>query len=215
VEANVRGRDLGSFVEELRSKLDALPKPAGYYATISGQYEHLVHAARRFAVIVPLTIAVIFALLFMSFGRARPAFTILLNVPVATSGGLLALAARDLPISIAAAVGMIALFGVATLNGTVLLSAARTHEATGHSPSVAARLAARERFRPVLTTALVASVGFLPMAVATGSGAEVQRPLATVVIGGLLTATVLTLGLLPALYARFAGAAASGDVRSP
>lgn len=163
-----------------------------------------MHAANRFAVIVPLTIAVIFGLLYLSFGSARPAAIILLNVPVATSGGVLALAARGLPLSIAAAVGMIALFGVATLNGTVLLSAARAHEREGKSPLEAARLAGKERFRPVLTTAFVASVGFLPMALATGAGGEVQRPLATVVIGGLATATILTLGLLPSLYARIA-----------
>jgi cobalt-zinc-cadmium resistance protein CzcA len=201
VEANVRGRDLGSFVAELERRLASVPRPAGYYIRVTGQYEHLVHAASRFAVIVPLTVIVIFGLLYVSFGRVRPAAVILLNLPVATSGGVLALAARGLPLSIAAAVGMIALFGVATLNGTVLLSAARTHEAHGRTPLEAARLAALERFRPVLTTALVASVGFLPMAVATGAGGEVQRPLATVVIGGLFTATVLTLGLLPSIYA--------------
>jgi cobalt-zinc-cadmium resistance protein CzcA len=204
VEANVRGRDLGSFVTELQRRLDRIEKPAGTYVRVSGQYEHLVHAAKRFAIIVPLTIAVIFGLLYLSFGSARPAAVILLNVPVATSGGVLALAARGLPLSIAAAVGMIALFGVATLNGTVLLSAAREHERQGRPPLEAARLAARERFRPVLTTAFVASVGFLPMALASGAGGEVQRPLATVVIGGLVTATVLTLGLLPSVYARIA-----------
>ena len=206
VESNVRGRDLGSFVQELQGRLDALPKPPGTYFKVSGQYEHLVSAARRFAVIVPLTIAFICGLLYFSFGAARPAIVILLNVPVAASGGIVALALRGLPISIAAAVGMIALFGVATLNGTVLLSAARHHEQSGKDALTAARLAARERFRPVLTTAFVASVGFLPMALATGSGAEVQRPLATVVIGGLFTATLLTLGLLPSIYALVAGA---------
>ncbi|MDB4944389.1 MAG: Cobalt-zinc-cadmium resistance protein CzcA [Labilithrix sp.] len=205
VETNVRGRDLGSFVKELQRRLDALPKPAGMYLRTSGQYEHLVSAARRFALIVPLTVAFIFGLLYLSFGSARPAAVILLNLPVATSGGLVALAARGLPISIAAAVGMIALFGVATLNGTVLLSAAREQERKGMPPAEAAEHAARERFRPVLTTAFVASVGFVPMALATGSGAEVQRPLATVVIGGLITATVLTLGLLPPIYALVAG----------
>jgi len=202
VEANVRGRDLGSFVGELERRLAKLPLPPGYYVRVSGQYEHLVHAARRFAVIVPLTIAFIFALLYVSFGNARPALLILLNVPVATSGGVLALWARGLPLSIAAAVGMIALFGVATLNGTVLLSAARAHEDEGLPSLEAARRAARERFRPVLTTALVAAVGFLPMALASGAGSEVQRPLATVVIGGLVTATLLTLGVLPSVYAR-------------
>ncbi len=204
VEANVRGRDLGSFVAELERRLGAIERPAGVHFEITGQYEHLVHAAKRFALIVPLTVAAIFGLLYLSFGSARPAALILINVPVATSGGVLALAARGLPLSIAAAVGMIALFGVATLNGTVLLSAALAHERDGRTRLEAARLAARDRFRPVLTTAFVASVGFLPMALATGTGAEVQRPLATVVIGGLVTATMLTLGLLPALYANAA-----------
>lgn len=212
VEANVRGRDLGSFVTELERRLARIERPAGTYFRVSGQYENLVHAAKRFAVIVPLTVAFIFGLLYMSFGSARPAALILVNVPVATSGGVLALAARGLPLSIAAAVGMIALFGVATLNGTVLLSAAQAHEREGSSPLDAARLAARERFRPVLTTAFVASVGFLPMALASGAGAEVQRPLATVVIGGLVTATVLTLGVLPSLYAsRFLRGRAATD----
>ncbi|HSO37823.1 MAG TPA: CusA/CzcA family heavy metal efflux RND transporter [Labilithrix sp.] len=201
VEANVRGRDLGSFVAELQGRLARIDRPAGTYFRVSGQYEHLVHAAKRFAVIVPLTILVIFGLLYLSYGSARPAALILINVPIATSGGIMALAARGLPISIAAAVGMIALFGVATLNGTVLLSAAKAHEREGIGPREAIARAARERFRPVLTTAFVASVGFLPMALATGAGAEVQRPLATVVIGGLVTATILTLGLLPAIHA--------------
>ncbi len=201
VEANVRGRDLGSFVGELQGRLAQIERPAGTYFKVSGQYENLVHAAKRFAVIVPLTILVIFGLLYLSFGSARPAALILINVPIATSGGVLALAARGLPLSIAAAVGMIALFGVATLNGTVLLSAASAHEREGRSPREAIERAARERFRPVLTTAFVASVGFLPMALASGAGAEVQRPLATVVIGGLFTATILTLGLLPSIHA--------------
>jgi cobalt-zinc-cadmium resistance protein CzcA len=205
VETNVRGRDLSSFVAELQGRLDGLQKPAGTYIRVSGQYEHLVHAAKRFAVILPVTIAVIFGLLYVSFGSVRPAAVILLNVPVATSGGVIALAARGLPLSIAAAVGVVALFGVATLNGTVLLSAAREHERRGSSPVEAVRRASRERFRPVLTTAFVASVGFLPMALARGAGAEVQRPLATVVIGGLITATILTLGLLPSIYALVAG----------
>jgi len=216
VEANVRGRDLGSFVTELERRLAGIDRPAGVYFRVSGQYENLVHAAQRFAVIVPLTVLVIFGLLYMSFGAARPAALILFNVPVATSGGVIALAARGLPLSISAAVGMIALFGVATLNGTVLLSAARAHERDGKSPLEAARLAARERFRPVLTTAFVAAVGFVPMALATGSGAEVQRPLATVVIGGLVTATILTLGVLPSIYAsRFARAAERKSEQTP
>ena len=201
IESNVRGRDLGSFVAALEDRLRAIDKPVGYEIRITGQYEHLVSAARRFAIIVPLTVLVIFGLLYLSFGRLRPAVVILLNLPVATSGGIVALALRGLPFSIAAAVGMIALFGVATLNGTVLLSAARAHEKETPDPIETVRKAARERFRPVLTTALVASIGFVPMALASGAGGEVQRPLATVVIGGLLTATFLTLVLLPTIYA--------------
>jgi cobalt-zinc-cadmium resistance protein CzcA len=200
IETNVRGRDLGSFVQELDQKLGAQKLPPGYYYTLSGQYENLVHAATRFAIIVPATLAVIFVLLYLTFGQARPAGLIFLNIPVAATGGVLSLAARGLPFSISAAVGFIALFGVATLNGVVLVSAARRHEINGESPLEAARKAAHERLRPVLTTAVVASLGFLPMALANGTGAEVQRPLATVVMGGLVTATFLTLGLLPSLY---------------
>jgi cobalt-zinc-cadmium resistance protein CzcA len=201
IEANVRGRDLASFVRDLERALGSLELPSGYYFTVSGQYENLVHAATRFALIVPATLAAIFVLLYLAFGSSRPALLILINVPVAASGGVLALAARDLPLSISAGVGFIALFGVATLNGVVLISAVRNRERAGASPHAAVLDAAQERLRPVVTTAVVASLGFLPMALARGTGAEVQRPLATVVMGGLVTATVLTLALLPALYA--------------
>lgn len=199
VEANVRGRDLGSFVSELESRLRALPLPQGYFIELSGQYENLVQAARRLMIVVPLTLFVIFLLLYLTFDAMRPAGLILLNVPVATSGGIMALAARGMPFSVSAAVGFIALFGVATMNGVVLLSAIREHEKLGLPAREAARRGAGERLRPVLTTAVVASLGFLPMALATGTGAEVQRPLATVVIGGLVTATFLTLLVLPTL----------------
>jgi cobalt-zinc-cadmium resistance protein CzcA len=201
VEMNVRQRDLGSFVKEAQARVARVEMPPGYYVAFAGQYENLVHAAWRLAIIVPATLAVIFVLLFLTFQQASPALLILLNVPIAASGGVLALTARGLPLSISAAVGFIALFGVATLNGVVLLSAARRLEEEGCSSEEAARRAAHQRLRPVLTTAIVASLGFLPMAIATGTGAEVQRPLATVVIGGLVTATFLTLGLLPALFA--------------
>jgi heavy metal efflux system protein len=209
VEANVRGRDLGSFVQELDRRLSEKKLPPGYYFTMSGQYENLVHAAVRFAIIVPATLGVIFVLLYLTFGDARPALLIFLNIPVAATGGILALASRGLPFSISAAVGFIALFGVATLNGVVLVSSARRLEIDGVPPHEAALRAAQERLRPVLTTAVVASLGFLPMAIATGTGAEVQRPLATVVMGGLVTATLLTLGLLPALYVRKAAPGAA------
>jgi cobalt-zinc-cadmium resistance protein CzcA len=200
VEANVRGRDVASFVQEMNRAIAKISFPSGYYVSLSGQYENLVRAATRFAIIVPVTLGVIFMLLYLTFGQARPAVLIFLNVPVAASGGFVALAARDLPFSISAAVGFIALFGVATLNGVVLLSSIQAHEQQGKEPREAAMRAAHERLRPVLTTAVVAALGFLPMAIATGTGAEVQRPLATVVMGGLVTATLLTLGLLPTLY---------------
>jgi len=202
IEANVRQRDLGSFVQELEKRIATLQLPPGYYVKFAGQYENLVHAAIRLGIIVPVTLGVIFVLLFLTFGEAGPALLIFMNIPIAASGGLVALASRGLPLSISAAVGFIALFGVATLNGVVLLSAARRLEDQGLSSLDAARRAAHERLRPVLTTAVVASLGFLPMALATGTGAEVQRPLATVVIGGLVTATALTLLLLPSLFAR-------------
>ena len=205
IEANVRGRDLASFMQEMRARVDAHPLPPGYYVTYAGQYENLVQATTRLAIIVPSTLALIFVLLFLTFGDAVPALLIFLNIPIAASGGVVALALRGLPFSISAAVGFIALFGVATLNGVVLVSAIRRLETEGLSSRDAARRAAHERLRPVLTTAIVASLGFLPMALATGTGAEVQRPLATVVMGGLVTATTLTLGLLPTLYAAVQG----------
>jgi cobalt-zinc-cadmium resistance protein CzcA len=202
VEANVRGRDLASFVGAVKEKVATVRMPPGYHVTLSGQYDNLVRATTRLAVIVPATLAVIFVLLYVAFGEARPALLILLNVPVAASGGLVALALRGLPFSVSAGVGFIALFGVATMNGVVLLSAVRRHEQEGLPVLDAARRGAHERLRPVLTTAVVASLGFLPMAIATGTGSEVQRPLATVVMGGLATATALTLLLLPAIHMR-------------
>jgi cobalt-zinc-cadmium resistance protein CzcA len=200
VECNVRGRDLAGFVQEAQRKVGAIAMPPGYYVTFSGQYENLEHAATRLAIVVPATLGAIFLVLYLAFHEVVPALLIFLNVPVAASGGLIALWARNLPLSISAAVGFIALFGVATLNGVVLLSAVMRREEDGLPPKEAAREAAHQRLRPVLTTAVVASLGFLPMAIATGTGAEVQRPLATVVMGGLGTATLLTLGVLPALW---------------
>ncbi|OJY28794.1 MAG: hypothetical protein BGO98_08090 [Myxococcales bacterium 68-20] len=205
VEANVRGRDLGSFVHEVKARLAEQKLPPGYHIEVAGQYEHLVHAATRFAVLVPGTLLAVFVLLYLSFGEGRSALVVLTTVPLATSGGILALAARDLPVSVSAVVGLLALFGVATLNSSVLVAALRERLAAGEEAMLAARNAARSRFRPVLTTALVAAVGFVPMAVASGAGAEVQRPLATVVIGGLVTSTILTLGVLPTIGARMLG----------
>ena len=208
IETNVRGRDLAGFVAELQTRVARLELPAGYSVEYGGQYTNLARATRRLAVIVPATLFVILVLLYMAFGALRPALVIFVNIPAATSGGLFALALRGLDLSISAAVGFLALFGVATLNGVVLLSAIRHKQVTGLAPLEATFAAAEERVRPVITTALVAALGFVPMAIATGTGAEVQRPLATVVIGGLVTATLATLLGLPALYARFGGAPA-------
>jgi cobalt-zinc-cadmium resistance protein CzcA len=205
VEVNVRGKDLGSFVRAVQAKLATMPMPPGYHVEVAGQYERLVHAAERFALVVPVTLLAVLLLLYLSFGEGRAAMLVLTNVPLASSGGFLALTARGLPISVSSVVGLLALFGVATLNGSVLVSALRERLAAGDAPLEAARAAAHARFRPVLTTAMVAAVGFVPMAIATGTGAEVQRPLATVVIGGLVTATILTLGVLPTLGARVLG----------
>jgi cobalt-zinc-cadmium resistance protein CzcA len=182
-----------------------LSLPPGYYVTWGGQFEHLAAASRRLMVAVPLALLLIFALLYGAFRSARPALLIFLNVPFAVTGGILALVVRGMPFSISAGVGFIALFGVAVLNGVVLVSfIRRLEEEEGLSPAEAALEGARARLRPVLTTALVASLGFVPMALAAGAGAEVQKPLATVVIGGLVTATLLTLVVLPAVYRWFA-----------
>lgn len=201
VEANVRGRDLGSFVAEAqRAVEEQVDLPPGYWIEWGGQFENLQRASRRLAIVVPTVLFFIFVMLYASFNAIRPALVIFLNVPMAATGGVLALAARGMPFSISAAVGFIALFGVAVLNGLVLVSYILQLQEEGLSPREAARVAAKLRIRPVLTTALVASLGFVPMAVATGAGAEVQRPLATVVIGGLVTSTFLTLFVVPAIY---------------
>jgi cobalt-zinc-cadmium resistance protein CzcA len=178
----------------------AVAVPTGYYLTWGGQFEHLQEARFRLALVVPVTLLLIVAVLTVSFGAVRPALLIFLNVPLALSGGLLALWLRGLPLSISAAIGFIALFGIAVLNGVVLISHIRKLEAGRLPAELAVVHGTRDRLRPVLMTAVVASVGFLPMAMATGMGAEVQRPLATVVIGGLVTSTLLTLLVLPALY---------------
>lgn len=202
VETNIRGRDLGSFVAEAqRAVADAVRLPPGYELTWGGQFEHLQEATRRLAIVVPLTLLAILGVLTVIFGAMRPALLIFFNVPLALSGGLLALWARGLPLSISAVIGFIALFGIAVLNGVVLVSHIRQLEAEGRSTEDAVYEGAMDRLRPVLMTALVASLGFVPMALATSMGAEVQRPLATVVIGGLFTSTVLTLLVIPTVYA--------------
>ncbi len=205
IEANVRGRDLASFVQELQQRVRKVKLPAGYYVEYGGEYENLARATQRLALIVPATLLAILVLLYLAFGSVRPALLIFVNVPAAATGGVFALALRGLDLSISAAVGFLALFGVATLNGVVLLAAARQRQLHGEDRMGASLNAAKERLRPVVTTALVAALGFVPMALATGTGSEVQRPLATVVIGGLVTATLATLLALPALFARFGG----------
>ncbi len=206
VQTNVRGRDLGSFVDEVRARVDAeIALPAGTWLTWGGQYENLVRARARLAVVVPICFVVILALLYSTFGSLRPAVMVFTGVPLALTGGIVSLWLRGMPFSISAAVGFIALSGVAVLNGLVMITFINELRADGLPAREAVVRGAVVRLRPVLMTALVASLGFVPMALATGTGAEVQRPLATVVIGGLITSTVLTLFVLPVLYDLFAG----------
>jgi cobalt-zinc-cadmium resistance protein CzcA len=205
VEANVRGRDLASFVAEAQAAIDRdVTLPPGWTLEWGGQFGNLQAASERLTVLVPLALLLIFVLLYSTFGSARLALIIYLNVPLAITGGLAALALRGYPLSISAGVGFIALFGVAVLNGVVLVSYILQRQDEGLSAPQAAMEGATARLRPVLMTALVASLGFIPMALASSAGGEVQRPLATVVIGGLVTSTLLTLLVLPTLYARFA-----------
>jgi cobalt-zinc-cadmium resistance protein CzcA len=201
VTANVRGRDLGGFVEEAeRLVAERVPVPDGYWTSWGGQFEQLLSAGRRLRVVVPLALLLIFGLLFVSLGTATNALLVFTGVPLALTGGVLALWVRGIPLSISAAVGFIALSGVAVLNGLVMVSFIDALRGAGRRVDDAVRSGAMTRLRPVLMTALVAALGFLPMALATGRGAEVQRPLATVVIGGILSSTALTLLVLPALY---------------
>ena len=201
VEANVRGRDLASFVAEAqRVVASRVPLPPGYWIEWGGQFENLQRASGRLAIVVPMALFLILVLLYTAFRSARLALLIFINVPIAATGGIVALYLRDMPFSISAGVGFIALFGVAVLNGVVLISYTGQLRREGASVSEAAYQGALTRLRPVLMTALVASLGLLPRAVSTSAGAEVQRPLATVVIGGLITSTLLTLLVLPALY---------------
>jgi cobalt-zinc-cadmium resistance protein CzcA len=202
VTANVRGRDMGSLVDEAQAKIsEKVRLPPGYWLTWGGQFENLVSARQRLFVVVPICFALIFLLLLGSLGSARDALLVYSAVPLALTGGVFALWLRDMAFSISAAVGFIALSGVAVLNGLVMLTFIRQLVHGGASRQEAVYRGALVRLRPVLMTALVASLGFVPMAIATGTGAEVQKPLATVVIGGLLSSTILTLFVLPALYA--------------
>ncbi|HEX5793355.1 MAG TPA: CusA/CzcA family heavy metal efflux RND transporter [Rheinheimera sp.] len=201
VSANVSGRDLGSFISDARQLMrDKLPLPAGYWLDYGGTFEQLQSASKRLSWLVPLTLALIFALLFSALNSAKDAAIVFSGVPLALSGGIAALLLRDMPLSISAAIGFIALSGIAVLNGVVMLAMITQLREQGLALVDAVTQGAVRRLRPVLMTALVASLGFVPMAFNSGTGAEVQRPLATVVIGGIISATILTLLLLPALY---------------
>ncbi len=201
VQVNVRGRDLGGFVTEAQAKIAAMQLPAGMYIDWGGTFESLQSARLRLMLVVPICFLAIYALLYMALGGFIPALIVFSAVPMALAGGVFALLLRGIPFSITAAVGFIALSGVAVLNGLVMMGAIKKHREGGENEDQAIADGAMERVRPVLMTALVASLGFVPMALATGTGAEVQRPLATVVIGGLITSTVLTLLVLPAITA--------------
>ncbi|WP_122722576.1 CusA/CzcA family heavy metal efflux RND transporter [Pseudomonas viridiflava] len=201
VSANVRGRDLGSFVEDAGQTIDSSVQiPAGYWTNWGGQFEQLQSAAKRLQIVVPVALLLVLALLFLMFNNLKDGLLVFTGIPFALTGGVMALWLRDIPLSISAGVGFIALSGVAVLNGLVMISFIRNLREEGRSLHDAITEGALTRLRPVLMTALVASLGFIPMALATGTGAEVQRPLATVVIGGILSSTALTLLVLPALY---------------
>ncbi|MBX9721260.1 MAG: CusA/CzcA family heavy metal efflux RND transporter, partial [Candidatus Obscuribacterales bacterium] len=202
VQCNVRARDIGSFVQEGQQKIDKDVKlPPGYYIQWGGQFENQQRAMQRLTIVVPLSILIIFFLLVTTFGSVKDALIVMTNVPFALIGGVIALWVRGMYLSVPASIGFIALFGVAVLNGLVLISTVNRLVSAGESVELSIKHAAGARLRPVLMTALVATLGFLPMALSTGSGAEVQKPLATVVIGGLVTSTLLTLLVLPAIYA--------------
>jgi len=212
VSANVRGRDIGSFVAEAAQGLAQIKLPAGYWSRWGGTFENLQSATARLQIVVPVALLLVFVLLFAMFGNIRDGLLVFSGIPFALTGGVIALWLRDIPLSISAAVGFIALCGVAVLNGLVMIACIRSLREEGLALDTAIREGALTRLRPVLMTALVASLGFVPMAIATGTGAEVQSPLATVVIGGILSSTLLTLLVLPLLY-RLAhgGDEATGD----
>jgi len=215
VTSNVRGRDLGSFVADAqRAVRDKVQIPPGYWLGWGGQFEQLQSATARLKIVVPLALALIFALLFMAFANIKDALLVYTGVPLALTGGILALWLRGLSFSISAGVGFIALSGVAVLNGVVMVSFISRLRDEGHPLEEAIRVGSITRLRPVLMTALVASLGFLPMALAHSRGAEVQRPLATVVIGGIISSTALTLLVLPVLYRTFHRKERSRSARS-
>jgi cobalt-zinc-cadmium resistance protein CzcA len=207
VQCNVRGRDVGSFVDEARERIsEELALPRSYFVTFSGQFEHMERAQARLMLVVPLALLLIFFLLYSSTGSPRDALIIFTGAPFATIGGLLALWLRGMPFTVSAGVGFVAVSGVAMLAGLVLVSTMQRLREDGVRLEEAIEQSAIMRLRPVLMTTLVAALGFVPMALNTGIGAEVQRPLATVVIGGVLSANVLTLIVLPAIYRMFARA---------
>ncbi len=213
VTANVRGRDLGSFVNEAEdAHREKLQPPPGYWVTWGGQFEQLITAAQRLQIVVPLALGLIFALLYTMFRNFRDGLLVFTGVPFALTGGLFALWLRDIPLSISAAVGFIALSGIAVLNGLVMISFIRNLLKEGHALDDAIQTGAITRLRPILMTALTTAIGFIPMALATSIGAEVQRPLATVVIGGVLSSTALTLLILPVLYRIIYGQNTNGGI---
>lgn len=201
VTANVRDRDLGSFVNDLQDKVrDNVQIPTGYWIEYGGTFQQLISASKRLQLVVPIGLLLIFGLLYSLFGSIRDAAIVFSGVPLALTGGIAALIVRDMPLSISAGVGFIALSGVAVLNGVVIISFIKSLREQGRGLDEAIREGALTRLRPVLMTALVASLGFVPMALNVGAGSEVQRPLATVVIGGIISSTLLTLFVIPALY---------------
>ena len=204
ITANVRDRDIASVVHDARAQIETgITLPPGYWLSWGGQFENLAAARQKLSIVVPACFVLIFLLLMGALGTARDALIVFSAIPLALTGGVIALWLRGMPFSVSAAVGFIALSGVAVLNGLVMLTYIKQLIVRGHDKASAIFTGALTRLRPVAMTALVASLGFVPMALATGTGAEVQRPIATVVIGGLISATLLTLFVLPALYAWF------------
>jgi cobalt-zinc-cadmium resistance protein CzcA len=213
VQCNIRGRDLGSFVAEAQERVEKRlgRLPEGYWLGWGGQFENLIGARERLTIVVPLALGLIFILLFATFNSLRQALLVFTGVPLALTGGVLALWVRGIPFSISAGVGFIALSGVAVLNGLVMVSFINQLRQEGMDVREAIVQGSLTRLRPVLMTALVAALGFVPMALSTGIGAEVQRPLATVVIGGIFSSTLLTLLVLPAIYMAFGASMVSGE----
>jgi cobalt-zinc-cadmium resistance protein CzcA len=213
VQCNVRHRDVASFVVEAQRHINKeIELPEGYVIEWGGQFEHLIRSRQRFAIVIPLTLAFIFLLLYFSLRRLREVLIIYTGIPFAAIGGVFALWLRGIPFSVSAAVGFIALSGIAVLNGQVLVAAIRKFRDQGLPVAEAMISAAKQRLRPVLATAITDAAGFIPMAISTGVGAEVQRPLATVVIGGVVTSTLLTLVILPMIYGWFEGKAEAVEI---